>query len=210
MNIQLAYCQEMDDRREFLACYSEEKAHGYRRSFEEYYSSRLALRRCLLAEKISLRPKALEIVNYHHLSSHPHCVVSLSHTRLKNSLCVAVAALGKDSDYCSLGVDIEWGKRSLPLGPLRRILHPEDTPYLGSLELWVMKEAAYKALWPLVEEKMALQFSKISIQGDRLDFAQENIQGIVHLKTFVIDQRPCRVAVATIAQLPKPVELRTL
>ena len=210
MNIQVAYCQEGDERKEFLECYSEQKAQGYPRSFGEYYSSRLALRRCLLAEKISLSPKALEIVNYHHLNFYPSCLVSLSHARLEDSLCVAAAILGKDSDYCSLGVDIEWGKRSLPLGLLRRILHPEDTPSLGSLELWMMKEAAYKALWPLVEEKTALQFSKISIQGDRLDFAQENIQGMVHLKTFVIDQRPCRVAVATMAQFPKPVGLRTL
>ena len=209
MNIQLAHCRETDDRREFLECYSEQRGQGCTRSFQEYYSSRLALRRCLLAEKISLKAKDLDIVNHHHLSSYPHWIVSFSHTRLKDSLCVAAAILGKDSDYCSLGIDIEWGERPLASDILRHVRHPEDTPSLNPLELWMFKEAAYKSLWPLVEEKKSLQFSHISIGEDRLAFPRKNIRGVLQLKTFEINQWPCRVAVASIAPFQKPAGLRT-
>ena len=198
MNIKVAHSQETDYRSEFLQW--RQKKRLQQLYFEEYYSSRLALGRCLLAEKISLDFSVLEMANHHHLSFHPYWPASLSHTRVDDSLYLAAAVLAKDSECRSIGIDIEWEQRPISSSTLRHIHHPEDDSWPSALEIWVLKEAAYKALWPLVEKKKSLQFSRIQVKQGHFVFPAENFRGNIQLQTIKIKQKSCRVAVATIPQ----------
>lgn len=77
------------------------------------------------------------------LLSAPDLVVSLSHSRNLGGALVA-----RRQQYPGVGLDLEWADRALQEGGEKYYRHGEDQADLTALELWCMKEAAFKALFP--------------------------------------------------------------
>lgn len=121
--------------------------HEVQISFDKdaFTNSREALANLLKQENNAIADlKAdLELVNYQNLKKFPDYVLSLSHTRGAGA-----AVLAKKTETHSLGIDIEWSDRQLKKEATRFYRHPEDSLYENNLELWTMKEAAFKALSP--------------------------------------------------------------
>ncbi len=103
----------------------------------EYAASRKALSLACTIEQID----QLEIVSHHHLKTHPHIKVSLSHTR---GLSAAVAS----TQLSSVGVDVEFIDREFNLKTSKYFLREDDLE-MPLLELWTVKEAAFKAIDPM-------------------------------------------------------------
>jgi phosphopantetheinyl transferase (holo-ACP synthase) len=103
----------------------------------------------------------LELVNYHNLKKFPDLLVSLSHTKGAGAAVVA-----SKEYYVSLGIDIEWCARVMKKEAERFFRNSQDSIYENNLELWTMKEAAFKALSPLGFPGV-LVLSKIIIQNGR-------------------------------------------
>ena len=124
ITIRWAHSLERDSRPQFLAWYQEQGGHPLfsPHRFSQYYSSRLALKRCLEAAQI---PLALNRVNWPQLTAIHYCpptdspgplLTSLTHTRAKGlnneSECPEIAHLGAAAltpgkQWRSLGVDLE-------------------------------------------------------------------------------------------------------
>ncbi len=115
----------------------------------DYYNSRHAL---LLALKETIPLPAplsfeqLEIIDHRILAAFPQTKVSLSHTGP-----LAVAAASTAENILSLGIDIEKVDRQIKVGVEHYIAHPHDD-HFESLKLWVIKEACFKAIAPLVDK----------------------------------------------------------
>jgi 4'-phosphopantetheinyl transferase EntD len=107
---------------------------------QSFLLSRLALQEALqtlLARKIA--PTELGLVHHHALHSFPDCFATLSHTKD-----AAVAWVRKQRGH---GIDLERLDRPLKESIWERIHHPDDDKNLTRLELWCLKEAAFKALF---------------------------------------------------------------
>lgn len=108
-----------------------------------YFISRMALKNLL---GLDLSWEQLEVVNHHFLKDFPNYLVSFSHT--KN---LGAAMIGDRKSLRAVGIDIEFATRSVPENSLRHFGNPQDRPTpFGLLGLWSLKEAAFKALSPLV------------------------------------------------------------
>lgn len=147
---------------------------------DAFTNSREALAHLLKQENIFITDlkRDLELVNYQNLKNYPNYVLSLSHTRGAGA-----AILAKKAEIASLGIDIEWSDRHLKDEAARFYKNPEDSVYENKIELWTMKEAAFKALSPRGFPGV-LVLSKIIIQ-DGVFFTKEqpDIKGVV--KTIV-------------------------
>src|SRR5690606_6721348 len=84
----------------------------------------------------------LEIQDHLYLKAHPEFKVSLSHTRG-----LSAAVLGENC--ASVGIDIERIDRRFNPATQKYYLTTEDRRDLTALELWCIKEAAFKAFAPL-------------------------------------------------------------
>lgn len=103
----------------------------------EYAASRKALSLACSIYEID----QLEIEAHHHLKNHPHIKVSLSHTR---GLSAAVAS----KELVSVGVDVEFIDREFNHKTSKFFLRDDDLE-MPLLELWTIKEAAFKAIDPM-------------------------------------------------------------
>ena len=108
--------------------------------------TRVALQNCLkMVDQTTNWPiDKIEIQNHQHLLGHQHVLSSISHT--KN---LGIALIDCTQKYLSVGIDIEYKNR--PLDPSSKkyfINHMDKTEY-NYLSIWTIKEAAYKAIWPL-------------------------------------------------------------
>lgn len=162
---------------------------------DAFTNSREALAALLKQENVLVSDlKAdLELVNYQNLKNYPDFVLSLSHTKGAGA-----AVLGKKAEVQSLGIDIEWSDRNLKDEAGRFYKNPEDSVYENKLELWTMKEAAFKALSPLGYPGV-LVLSKIVIQdGEFFTKERPEIKGRVttHLKN--LDSKKLWVAIAVV------------
>lgn len=161
---------------------------------DTFTNSREALANLLKQESLEVNDLKvdLELINYQNLKKFPDYVLSLSHT-----LGAGAAVLSKKSEIVSLGIDIEWSDRHLKDEAARFYRHPEDSShYSDKLELWTMKEAAFKALSPLGYPGV-LVLSKIIIQ-DGVFFTRERpeLSGIVSTYKKPIDHKNLWVAIA--------------
>lgn len=162
-----------------------------------FTNSREALKRLLQNEghEIHELKADLELVNYQNLKKFPQYLTSISHTQGAGA-----AILAAKSHYLSVGVDIEWSDRLMKEGTQRFYRHLNDSEYLNGLELWAMKEAAFKALSPLGFPGV-LVLSKIIIQNEEFWSAEmSEIKG--RLETFKIasNERELCLAVAYITK----------
>jgi phosphopantetheinyl transferase (holo-ACP synthase) len=131
------------------------KNHALLRQFKyphqakNFYISRNALK-LTLADLIPETKIAdldeLKILEHHRLKNFPNIIVSLSHSGE-----IGAAIAGLESVYNGLGIDIESQQREIKKGMEKYYLnlHDEDMPLLN---LWCLKEAAFKALSPIINE----------------------------------------------------------
>lgn len=116
----------------------------------DFYVSRTALHSAVTELDSTLSPLSLTeltIVNFNYLEKNNNIKVSLSHT---GNYGAAVASMS--SEVKSVGIDIELVSRKIKPGMAKYIDNELDTE-LPFIEKWTMKEACFKAAWPLYHAK---------------------------------------------------------
>jgi phosphopantetheinyl transferase (holo-ACP synthase) len=110
-----------------------------------HYNSRMALKLLMESSHGAIVPSIddLTLINFINLKNYPEYMISLSHTKK-----VGAAIVGKISKFRGVGVDIEWKNRPIKNGATKYFQNEFDET-MEPLELWVMKEAAFKALHSL-------------------------------------------------------------
>jgi phosphopantetheinyl transferase (holo-ACP synthase) len=129
-----------------------------------FYVSRQALKASLselLPHQNFLTWEDLTIVGHHHLRLNPKILVSLSHTGLYGA---AVCALKnrEDDPIVAVGIDVEPAERPCSPAVAKFFVNSSDETTIPLLKLWSCKEAAFKAMAPLVQHQLTLK--KIWIQ----------------------------------------------
>lgn len=162
---------------------------------DAFTNSREALARLLINEgrQIQEIKQDLELIDFQNLKNFPEYLTSISHTRGAGA-----AVLAKKENFYSLGIDIEWIDRVMKPEAQKFFRHPEDSLYENLLELWTMKEAAFKALSPLGFPGV-LVLSKIVIQNG-VFFTNEKpeLKGQIESYQKEIDGRKLFVSIASI------------
>jgi phosphopantetheinyl transferase (holo-ACP synthase) len=90
------------------------------------------------------KPATLDISDHLHFTDYPHILTSLSHTQTMGAACVASV-----QNVRSVGIDIEYKTRVLKEKLQKYFLHEKDPKDLDFLTIWVIKEACFKAFFPL-------------------------------------------------------------
>lgn len=106
----------------------------------------------------------LEISNHYNLKDHPSIAVSLSHTQN-----IGAALLASIDKFPSVGVDIELRDRLITPGAQKYFLNETDSVGKDFLMIWTQKEAAFKALSPVIGQfdfKEVLLLKHIWLRGD--------------------------------------------
>lgn len=109
--------------------------------------------------------EGLEISNYYNLKLYPEIAASLSHTGN-----IGAALLAPIKKYPSVGIDIELKDRQVTKGARKYFFNEHDRPDSDPLEIWTKKEAAFKALSPVISKfrwKKVLLLKHIWIKGDK-------------------------------------------
>ncbi len=111
---------------------------------EGYRLSRYCLRQLTQRENFN-------ITNHLHLENEPQMLVSLSHTRG-----LAASALCVNEQINSIGVDIEWCGRKIREGSFKYFVSQDiELEFHSPLEIWCIKEAAFKAYSPIYEKNQS-------------------------------------------------------
>ena len=142
-----------------------------------YYNSRKALL-SILKEFGPWTMHDLEIKRHLHLIRDPKIKVSLSHTKQYGA-----AACSNAPDILSVGIDLELSNRQMKDGSEKYFVNDMD-PKEDSLKLWVKKEAAFKALSPLVKKKYPnLLLKQIWVTDDSFGiYPQKKVLGSLKLE----------------------------
>ena len=107
----------------------------------EYCASRMALQQLCPQSPPDNSFAELEIIEHSHLKKNSKLKISLSHTR-------GLAAAAATTQYRTIGVDIELNQRIVKSEVTKFFQQKQDIA-LSKLELWCIKEAAFKAFEPL-------------------------------------------------------------
>lgn len=147
----------------------------------EHYTSRLALIDALSKTNRSSNfttYQDIEIYNHLHLKADNSILVSLTHT---NSL--AAAAISTSKNISSIGIDIESTSREMKEGILK-FFRREDDEVDNVLELWCIKEAAFKAISPLYQQEKRLVLKDIIIndKGEFILDSEQSIKGLYKIE----------------------------
>lgn len=118
--------------------------HSRRR--EEWALARLCLEMCLEDLGHFLKPSEIVFKNNHFIEKIDHLSFSLSHTKSWAAAFVAPVARARQ-----VGLDIELKGRKVPDNVKHRLTNPLDIS-LSPLELWVIKEAAFKSLPTIAQQ----------------------------------------------------------
>lgn len=162
-----------------------------------FYNSRMALKTLLEGHGHNIAELKVDLAleNFQNLIHFPEYLTSLSHTRGAGA-----AVLAHKNNFLSLGIDIEWSDRIFKPEAQRFFRNPLDSPYENSLELWTMKEAAFKALSPLGHSGV-LVLSKIIIQEGNFWTLEDPLKkGLVHSSIMLIDSRTLYVSIAQVTR----------
>lgn len=133
---------------------------------KECWTARRCLRELLqnffpsTSDQITL--ETLEIENYHTLKTFPQFLISLSHTSTS-----AVAAIAERKNFLGIGIDIEESGRVLSPHTHHHFINDQDSLQNWTpLQLWVLKEAAFKALYPLLTpNQLSINLAKWKKEG---------------------------------------------
>lgn len=123
--------------------------------------SRMALLSALEEAGVRASPKEMILTDYSQLKQYPQFTVSLSHTKGFGASLIA-----DKKTYLSVGIDIEQEARPVKDMIIERISNPGDLR-LRNIELWCLKEAAFKALMNTGKFQLPLGFSSLCI-GDKV------------------------------------------
>ncbi len=107
----------------------------------------------------------LEITNHYNLKQYPQFCASLSHTGN-----IGAALLSSINKYSSVGIDIELKGRKITPGAQKYYFNEHDKPDSNPLDIWIKKEAAFKAISPLLSKfrwKKVLLLKHIWIKRDK-------------------------------------------
>lgn len=107
---------------------------------KEWALARLCLAQCFEKHGIDLNPTQAVFKNHHEVAHLPAWRFSLTHSKDVAGAWLMPAALVR-----GLGVDVELTQRKVPPQVKARLTHQQDIK-LSDLELWTLKEAAFKAL----------------------------------------------------------------
>ncbi len=129
-----------------------EKSHPAR--VQGFLLSRLALQTVLSAEL-----HELELIDHHKLPARPNTFVSLSHTK--------DAAIVWVRDQKGHGIDIERIDRVLKDSIWERISNSSDDQSLSRIELWCLKEAAFKSLSNSGHIQGPIPFNEIILKNNK-------------------------------------------
>ena len=127
---------------------------------EGFLRSREALLQGMSDFGIQLKVQELKLEGFYRLIGYPDFTLSLSHSKEAGAVLIA-----KTAEFLSVGIDIEDEKRIVKDTVLARISHPHDVS-LRKIELWCLKEAAFKALMNSQKFQLPEEFSSIEI-GNR-------------------------------------------
>jgi len=145
--------------------------------------SRQALIFALKEQGLEISAGALQLVTHSEIRDLDQFTISLSHTK------IAGAALVADrTNFRSVGIDIEQEERIVKDSIRDRIAHPADKN-LRNIELWCLKEAAFKALMNTGSFDRPLEFSSICIGEKKWTHSPSGLEGEWELdlvKPFVI------------------------
>lgn len=126
---------------------------------QSFLLSRFALKMAM--EKVLGRevfPDELGLKNHHQIEAYPKLFVSLSHT--KDAACAWVR------EQSGHGIDLERLDRPLKDAIWERVHHSEDEASLSRIELWCLKEAAFKALFNAHHINGPIAFKEIQFKKD--------------------------------------------
>ena len=140
--------------------------------------SREALR--LALNEIGEDPLISDLVvsEYRNLNKYPNLLCSLSHSKTAGA-----AVIGSRLDYKAIGIDIEQEERVVKQSIIERISHQNDL-ILRNIELWCLKEAAFKCLMNTGKFGKPFEFSEIEILKGRFKHAPSKLEGAWELTTF--------------------------
>lgn len=145
--------------------------------------SREALLLTLKELQNSVNISDLTLDGYSTLPSFPQYTVSLSHTKE-----CGAALLADRQTFRSVGIDIEQEERPVKDSIVERVSNPHDTS-LRNIELWCLKEAAFKALMNSGVFEKPIEFSSIEIGDQTWSHSPSGLKGEWELevvKPFVI------------------------
>lgn len=148
---------------------------------QEYYSARLALQSLLLEKNISKNLSQLNITNYQTIEGIDDYVIGLTHTDNYSG-----ATLASKKEFLSVGIDIEMKNRKYSQEALQRYFLPDDfmpssTPS-SQLVSWCMKEAAFKAIYPVQYQLHKMLDINISINTLKDIWIEKESFGIFNQK----------------------------
>lgn len=140
--------------------------------------ARQALQNCLAEVGLNVSPAGLNLRNFHQLENVEQFTISLSHT----SECGA-AMLADRKKFRAVGIDVEREDRVVKDTICERIAHEGDANF-RNIELWCLKEAAFKALMNTNDFEKPVEFSSICIGKDSWSHSPTGLEGKWELETI--------------------------
>lgn len=140
--------------------------------------ARQALQNCLEEVGMKVSPLGLNLRNFHQLEDVEQFTISLSHT----SECGA-AMIADRKIFRSVGIDVEREDRIVKATIHERIAHNDDANF-RNIELWCLKEAAFKALMNTDDFEKPVEFSSICIGKDSWSHSPTGLEGKWELETI--------------------------
>lgn len=145
--------------------------------------SREALIGALKEAHIQANISDLVLDGYSTLPRFPQFTISLSHTKE-----CGAAVIADRQSFRSVGIDIEQEERVVKDSIVERVSNPHDTS-LRNIELWCLKEAAFKALMNSGAFEKPVEFSSIEIGEHSWSHSPSGLKGeweLEVIKPFVI------------------------
>lgn len=145
--------------------------------------SRDALKNALKVMQVEVAIPDLVLEGFHALQGYPQLTVSLSHTKACGAALVA-----ERKDFRAVGIDIEEDGRVVKDSIRQRIAHPDDQN-LRNIELWCVKEAAFKALMNTDLFPKPIEFGSINIQDRKWFHSPSGLSGeweITSIRPYVV------------------------
>lgn len=139
---------------------------------KSFILSRQALKMALKEQGYGASIKDLILINYKDLAAFPEITISITHTKDWGAALVA-----DRKEFLSLGIDVEKAGRVVKDSVGDRIRHPEDLATLRNIELWCLKEAAFKTLMNSGKFPFPLAFSSIQLEAGRWLHPPSGLQG---------------------------------
>lgn len=159
-----------------------ENVHPERKT--SFLLARNALWICLKEAGKNVAISELILKDYSGIKGVPEFILSLSHTKSCGAALVAPSA-----EFRSVGIDVEDSGRVVKKSIIERVGHPEDDRTLRNIELWSLKEAAFKALMNTGLFPKPVEFSSLSVANHTWSHSPSELSGkweLEHIESFVI------------------------